>query len=485
MEENIDILVKELCKLPRETGWVEFKHNNDDPIMIGKDISALANAATLKDRDFAYMVWGIEDTTHDILGTSVRLALQKRGHEELENWLRHQLSRHANFDFLETEIDGKHIEVIRIHKALLIPVSYEKIEYIRSGSYTKKLNEYPELTAQLWDKLRNSRFEDVIPLKDLRYADILRVIDSGAYFSMLKIPYPTDENEVMHYLIEDGVAVKLDNGLYGITNLGAILFAKDLNFFPRLGRKAMRVVLYQGKNRLFIQKEETFNSGYAVCFEEIVRFVNALLPSSEDTTSVALITKSKYPLPSVREAIANSLIHQDLYITGAGPVLEVFDNRIEVTNPGTPLVDILRIIDNPPKSRNEKMASLMRRMKMCEELGRGWDRMVLACEIQFLPAPRIEIFEESTKVTIFSEMEFKNIPSDDKIWSCYLHACLMYVQGDALTNTSLRDRFGLKESSAGSISRLIKEAVDRNRIKALDPTTAKRYMRYVPIWASV
>ena len=219
-----------------------------------------------------------------------------------------------SLDFLETEIDGKHIEVIRIHKALLIPVSYEKIEYIRSGSYTKKLNEYPELTAQLWDKLRNSRFEDVIPLKDLRYADILRVIDSGAYFSMLKIPYPTDENEVMHYLIEDGVAVKLDNGLYGITNLGAILFAKDLNFFPRLGRKAMRVVLYQGKNRLFIQKEETFNSGYAVCFEEIVRFVNALLPSSEDTTSVALITKSKYPLPSVREAIANSLIHQDLYI---------------------------------------------------------------------------------------------------------------------------------------------------------------------------
>ena len=127
----------------------------------------------------------------------------------------------------------------------------------------------------------------------------------------------------------------------------------------------------------------------------------------------------------------------------------------------------------------------MRRMKMCEELGRGWDRMVLACEIQCLPAPRIEVFEESTKVTIFSEMEFKNIPADDKIWSCYLHACLMYIQGDALTNTSLRDRFGLKESSAGSISRLIKEAVDKNRLKALDPQTAKRYMRYVPIWAAV
>ena len=485
MEGNIDILVKELCKLPKETGWLEFKHNNDDPKMIGEDISALANTATLKDRDFAYMVWGVDDTTHNILGTSVRLAMMKKGQEELENWLRHQLSKNANFEFLETEIDGNHVELIRIHKALLTPVSFEKTEYIRSGSYTKKLNEFPELTAQLWDKLRNNQFEDMCPTKDLRYADVLRMIDCGAYFSMLKLPQPTEEQEVMHYLLEDGVVVRFDNGLYGITNLGAILFAKDLNVFPRLGRKAMRVVQYQGRNRLYIQKEETFNAGYAICFEDMVRFVSALLPSSEDVATVALTTKSKYPLPSIREAIANSLIHQDLYITGTGPVVEVFDNRIEVTNPGTPLVDIMRIIDNPPKSRNEKLASLMRRMKMCEELGRGWDRMVLACEMQYLPAPRIEIFEESTKVTLFSEMEYKNISADDKVWSCYLHACLMYIQGDALTNTSLRDRFGLKESSAGSVSRLIKDAVEKNKIKALDPQTAKRYMRYVPIWASV
>lgn len=184
-----------------------------------------------------------------------------------------------------------------------------------------------------------------------------------------------------------------------------------------------------------------------------------------------------------REAIANSLIHQDLYITGAAPVVEIFDNRIEVTNPGTPLVDVLRIIDNPPKSRNEKLASLMRRLKMCEELGRGWDRMVLACEAQYLPAPRIEVFQENTKVTLFSEISFSNISMEDKLWSCYLHACLMYIQGDALTNKSLRERFNVSETSAGSISRLIKEAISQGKIKALDPDTAKRYMRYIPIWA--
>ena len=110
MIANIDILVKELIKLPKEIGWVEFKHNNSDPTMIGEDLSALANTATLNDRDYAYMIWGVEDGTHEVLGTTVRLQLQKKGEQELENWLRYLLSKNADFEFLDTEIDGKHIE---------------------------------------------------------------------------------------------------------------------------------------------------------------------------------------------------------------------------------------------------------------------------------------------------------------------------------------------------------------------------------------
>lgn len=480
---NIDLLVKELCKLPKEVGWVEFKHNNCEPTMVGEDISALANSATLNDRDYAYMIWGVDDHTHEIIGTKVRLQLEKKGEQELENWLRYLLSKNADFEYYDTDIDGKHVELIRIHKALNEPVSFQKIDYIRSGSYTKKLHEFPVFRAQLWDKLRHGQFEDVCVKAELRYEDIIRSLQVDAYFTLLRIPQPAEMDAVVHYLCEDGIICKQDNGLSSITNLGAILFAKDLNEFARLGRKAMRVVQYKGVNRLLIQKEESFSQGYAVAFENIVRYVNALLPSVEDANKVQLSTNSKFPLPSVREAIANSLIHQDLYVTGAGPVVEIFDNRVEVTNPGTPLVDVLRIIDNPPKSRNEKLASLMRRLKMCEELGRGWDRMVLTCEAQFLPAPRIEVFQENTKVTLFSEIEFNNIPMDDKLWSCYLHACLMYIQGETLTNKSLRDRFGLPESSAGTMSRLIKESVSEGKIKALDPDTAKRYMKYIPSWA--
>lgn len=232
-----------------------------------------------------------------------------------------------------------------------------------------------------------------------------------------------------------------------------------------------------------ILKEDTANEGYAISFENAVKLVNNLLPSKEDINSIRRKTLSTFPLPAIREAIANSLIHQDFFLIGTGPVIEIFENRVEVTNPGTPLIDIMRIVDNPPKSRNEKLASIMRRLNMCEELGRGWDRMVISCEVQKLPAPRIQIYQESTKVSLFSHLEFANIPMEDKIWSTYLHTCIKFTEGDALTNSSLREGFGLPETSAGSISRLIKEVLGKKLIRPLDPNTAPRYMRYIPIWA--
>lgn len=72
---------------------------------------------------------------------------------------------------------------------------------------------------------------------------------------------------------------------------------------------------------------------------------------------------------------------------------------------------------------------------------------------------------------------------DSKLWSCYPHACLMYIQGDGLTNASLRMHFGVKDSLTESISRLIKEAVSQRLIKPLDPNTAPRYMKHIPAWA--
>lgn len=481
--ENLELLIGELRQLPSETPWLEFKHNNYDPQMIGQDICALANAATLYEKSCGYMIWGIDDNTHEIVGTEQNLQSLKKGNQELENWLRTLLSDNADFEFKDVEIDNKKVGILIIYSAISFPVKFEKVDYIRIGSYTKKLKDYPMVEAQLWDRLKNIKFEDQSAIGDLILTDAVQLLDYSIYFDLCNIPVPSDVNGISHYLIQEGILSKQMNGMYAITNLGAILFAKNMNKFPKIARKAIRIVQYDGNNRLLMKKENTETKGYAAGFENIMKYIEALIPTEEVIMDAKRDKKTAYPLLAIREAIANALIHQDLSISGTGPVVEIFDNRIEITNAGIPLVNIDRIIDNPPKSRNEKLASLMRRLKMCEELGTGWDKIVIACEISQLPAPKIELFETSTRVTLYSELPYTNMSPEDKLRACYLHACIKQVQGEQLTNSSLRERFGIKDSSAGSISRLIKDAVRLQLIKPLDPNTAPRYMKYIPFWA--
>lgn len=481
--ENLDKLIRQLCAYPDETQWLEFKHDNYDPETIGEDISALANGATLDEKSCAYFVWGVKDGSHEIVGTSHNLQNLKKGNEELEGWLRRMLSKNADFEYHAVKLDNVTVGVMIIQCAFMQPVTFQKTEYIRVGSYTQKLKEHPALQSKLWSRLHNLNFEEQPAAQDLDLPTALRMLDYGAYFDLIEVPQPVSVENIAHYMLEEGILSHQDNGLYTITNMGAILFAKHLVDFPKVSRKAIRVIQYEGNNRMNMLKEDVGGKGYVVGFEGLIKFMEALIPTQEIITGALREKRTAYPMLAIRETVANALIHQDFSVTGTGPTVEFFGNRIEVTNSGTPLVDVKRIIDNPPKSRNERLASLMRRLKMCEELGTGWDKIVLSCELQQLPAPHIELYEESTRVTLYSEIPYSNLSTEDKLWACYMHACILYVQGEHLTNSSLRARFGVPQSSSGSISRLIKEAVALDVIKPLDPTTSNKHMKYIPSWA--
>ena len=481
--ENLDKLVRELLFLPHETEWVEFKHDNYDPQMIGRDISALANGAALMDKDMAYFIWGIDDETHEIVGTNYNLHNLKKGNQELENWLRYLLSAHADFEYKTVIMERKTVGVIVIRAAMNLPVTFEKQEYIRVGSYTKLLREYPAIQSRLWNKLQNQKFEEQIAKKDLSTEAVLDLLHYEVYFKLLNMPLPHQSNEVLNYLETDEIVIKQDNGLYSITNLGAILLAKKITDFPRVARKVLRIIQYEGKNKLYrLRENPPETGGYAVVFEDIMRYIHALVPAKETIENGLRKKQAVYAIEAIREIVANALIHQDFSITGAGPMVEIFSNRIEITNPGRPLIDVFRIVDTPPRSRNEKLSALMRRMRICEESGTGWDKSVIACELMQLPAPRMDIYEESTKVTLLSETKFSDLSTKDRLWGCYLHACIRYIQGDYLTNRSLRERFGLKTTSSGMVSRIIKEAIAQNLIRPFDQETAPRYMKYIPSW---
>ena len=208
-----------------------------------------------------------------------------------------------------------------------------------------------------------------------------------------------------------------------------------------------------------------------------------------ERTSVEIIekalreTKKAYPEPAVREILANALIHQNLWQNGMYVMVEVFSDRIEMTNPGTPLVDVNRFIDAPPTSRNEKIAILMRRFELCEQRGSGIDRAIKAIEDAYLPAPEFIKGDNYTKVFIYPKKTFSQMSKEDRIRACYQHCCLKYMEKAQMTNQSFRERMGIDEKNYSMVSRIIKEAINSALIKEYSPENkSRKFTSYIPYW---
>ena len=182
-------------------------------------------------------------------------------------------------------------------------------------------------------------------MQDLALPAALHLLDYSIYFDLIGVPQPTSADGIAHYMLEEGVLLRQDNGLFTVTNMGAILLAKRLADFPKISRKAVRVIQYEGNNRMNMLKEDVGGKGYVIGFEGLMKYIEALIPTQEVITGALRERKSAYPVLAIREAVANALIHQDFSVSGTGPTVEIFANRIEVTNSGVPLVDVNRIIN--------------------------------------------------------------------------------------------------------------------------------------------
>ena len=480
--EYLVSLVNELRNLPRETEWVEFKHDNDDPEEIGEYLSALANSAALTGKVNAYLVWGVDDTTHDVIGTSFRPALSKVGNEELENWLLRQLAPKINFHFHELMVNELPVVLLEIGAAFRHPVQFRNTEYIRVGSYKKKLKDFPEKERELWRVFDKTPFEREIAAENVGPDDVLRLLDYPAYFDLLKYPLPETRDGILTALQADDMIVPGRVGKWNITNLGGVLFAKKLSDFRSLKRKAVRVIQYKGESRVETVREQEGAKGYACGFEGLIGFVVNLLPSNEVIGQALRREVPMFPELAIRELVANAIIHQDFHITGTSPLVEIFSNRMEITNPGLPLVKPDRFLDSPPKSRNEMIASFMRRIGVCEERGSGVDKIVFQTEFYQLPAPIFETTDEHTRSVLFAHRELREMDKEDRIRACYLHACLKYVQRDFMTNTTLRERFGIEDKNSATASRIIKDASVAGLICCYDDSVGSKAKKYQPWW---
>lgn len=481
--EYLRDLVRELCALPAETEWVEFKRNNADPETIGKNISALANGAALHSREAAYIVWGVDDRTHTVVGTDFVPDVAKKGNELLKSWLNRMVSD-ATFEFQRTEVDGMETILLEIAPASQFPARFRRDAYIRVGSVTKSLSDHRQIERRLWRLLDARNFEDGIAATHHSDEAVMTLLDCPAYFQLLGIPLPDGNANILDAIRKDGLIRRSDAGSWNITNLGAILIARDLSAFTKIQRKRLRIIRYDGIGRFKTERELEIDSGYALAFQSVIEQIMTLTPSNEVIEQALNVNMPMFPEIAVRELVANALIHQDFLATGTGPMVEIFGDRIEITNSGKPLVETLRFLDAPPKSRNELFASMMRRFGICEERGSGIDKVIDMIEVHQLPAPVFETVEEFTRCVLFAHKKLSDMSRDERVLACYWHASLRFLLGQSTNNQSIRERFDIPSQRSDHASRLLKEAVEADMLVIENPAVGNKSRTYLPNWAA-
>jgi len=475
---GLSILKSSLVPLPHEKNELDWKSDlspNGDKV--AQHLSAFSNL-----HGGGFLVFGISDegVPQGVRGTSYLDIIKKLG-----NIAREGLIPSIAIDHSIVSYDG--VELLLV----FIPESQEKPVHLRGGavydSYLRSVGQTRKMTkqevARVIARSAGSSVETEHASAELSADEVVKRIDIQAYFDLLSQPFPQDINAIVASLEAENI-IKRFGSRFAITNLGALLFAKDIRQFEHLKRKSVRVIVYEQSDRLRTLKEQEFFKGYAAGFEGLIQYVLDQTPRNEVIETALRREVKMYPPLSVRELVANALIHQDLNEIGTGPMIEIFSDRLEITNPGRPLVSTVRFIDSPPQSRNEALAAFMRRTNICEERGSGIDKVIFEVEVYQLPAPEFIETENHTKATLFAHSPLTKMERGDKIRACYQHCCLKYVSGSRMRNNTLRQRFNIAEKNYATASRIIGDTIEAKLIKPLDAQSrSKKYATYIPFWA--
>lgn len=463
---------------PNELDWKSGLSSNKERLV--EHLSAFANYS-----GGGFIAFGIDNSTGTVMGATQQAVEAAVG--QLANLGRDALEPPIVIDHAAIDWDGVSLLVVHIPEQTVKPVHRrgKSVEHawVRSGGTTRKASRQ-EIGAMLMNS-RAPRWEELRASGRLALPDLAAQLDIEVICRLLQRPMPADSDETLRWLVDERMVEPDGDGGY-LTHFGAIAAARDLLPFDTLQRKRLRVIRYRGRNKVDTIDELVGQKGYAIGFEGLIAYLKRILPHSEVIREALRTEVAVYPEIALRELIANALIHQDFAIAGAGPMIEVFDDRIEFTNPGglLPGKTVDRLIGATPESRNEILAAAFRRYRICEERGTGFQKIVTAVELFGLPPVAFVQAEKAFKVILYAPRKFADMSQSERIEACYQHAVLKYLSSGAMTNTSLRERLKMQERQRTQVSNLIRDAVRAGRIKRKDPDSpSSKFAEYVPYWA--
>jgi predicted HTH transcriptional regulator len=474
LDSSLNLLPQEL----NELDWKESLSPNNDKL--ARHLSAFANLP-----GGGFMVFGVENGTGVINGVTqdevseIVEKLSSLGRDSLVPLIKidHGVELYDNLPLLFVYVLESPTKPVHLKSGTI------EDAYIRSGGTTRKASR--QEIGGLMLNSKTPQFEELhaSPLKS--EFEVLNSLDYKSVFKLLKKLVPQSNEEVLQWMQNEKMIESIDGAGYYVTNFGALAAADNIIEFAGLSRKAIRLIQYDGLNKTKTKQERTGQKGYAIGFSGLISFIKAMLPGSEILKDALRTETTIYPEIALREIIANALIHQDFTIRGSSPMIEIYDDRIEVSNPGKllPSKQLDRLIGATPESRNEVLAAAFRRYNICEERGSGFQKAVAAIELYGLPPLRFLEGENSFTVIMYSPKKFAEMTPDERIEAAYQHSIIKYYSSGGMTNTSLRERFKMNEKQRPQVSLVIKEALLKGKIKPKDPNNeSTKFAEYIPYW---
>lgn len=399
MAEKLDVILEKLIAHDYEEDWFEFKENWFEPHQLGEYISGMSNVAAAAGQNQAYFVWGIEDTTHSVVGTDFDYHRDVKN-EPLEHYFARQLKPDLDIKFHEIIFHGKRIVVLVIPAAKDVPTAFDKVRYYRIGSSKVNLMDYPEREAQLFMALRGemptiekaaSDYQDLTFNKLFAYYGSKGIVLNQRTFKKnLNLLTADGKYNVMAQLLSDNSQIPIRFGLFTGKTKASTMYA-----VREFGNDCL---LYSPDG--ILRYGEVLNVPQADERDRVV-----------ERKEVMLFNQNAY-----REAVINAFVHNH-WLDGA-PAFTVFEDRIEILSRGTlpPKQTMDGFFSGESVPVNEKLAKIILQLHISEQTGRGVPAIVEAYGKE-----AFHFAENNIKVTIPFErigkgvdapVEGENVPVD-------------------------------------------------------------------------
>ena len=475
-EKAIKTLQSSLKPVPSELNDLDWKSDlSPKSDKLAQHISAFANQS-----GGGFLVFGVNDdgTLFSVTQNDANSIVERLGNIAISSLNHPIVIEHA---FIEYEGYSLLFVYIPEHKDKPVHIKGGDLfnSYCRSAGLTVKM---PQHLVRIQAGISQGvPYELQIAMDHLTPDYVLQALHYQKAFEILGREVPSTKEPILNIMREYHFCGFTSNHWH-ITNLGALLFANNLRDFSFLGGKSLIIRKFFGTNNLDMDFDRISNLGYAIDFHDSIDFIMKHTHKGE-IRDIRRTYDYIYPKDAIREFVANALIHQDFTHPGSQIAVEIFTDRLTITNPGEPLNDVNLLIHLPPKSRNELLANTMYLLNFCEKRGSGINKAYEAIEQKGNPAVKFRKSEVHTQVILFPVKDFREMTKSERINVCYQHACLLFKKNVPITNQSLRDRFHVSKGKSKAISFIISDALEMGLIKPYNENSeSRKFASYIPYY---